>query len=283
MKIVKRNNKNYIPFVILLLIHTLMLGYTFYRKKDRKRLFILLLSGTGLCFLFEYLVLSLFSAYQYKPKIFRNKELDNLLGALLSQAVFIPFTAVFLTAFNLGWKGKLFFAFYFSGVEKLFLKLKVHQNNWWKTKFTITLLPLFFFLNDWWYKHLKAGTPIIQFSSLFLGILVNGLNFLYSRSLFRSTRNSLWHWHDWKQHFKVAPIYSIILSFITAAILKYDGSIKGFITAFSFAKLLDYPFKKRFREVLANNSIHVIMIYLAVQLKKLIYNDLMKYTELQKD
>lgn len=285
MKIIKRHKKNSIPFLILLLIHTFMLGYTFYRKKDRKRLFILLLSGTGFCFLFEYLVLSLFSAYRYKPKIFRNKELDNLLGALLSQAVFIPFTAVYLTAFKLGWKGKLFFAIYFSGVEKLFLKLKVHQNNWWKTSFTITLLPLFFFINDWWYKHLKVRTPIVQFGSLFLGIMVNSLNFLYSRSIFRNIRFGLWRWHDWKQHFKIAPIYSIILSFATAIIIKNNSFDKGFLKAVSIAKLLDYSLyktrfgKHRFRQITASNSIHIIMIYLAVYLKRLIYIDILKEKE----
>lgn len=280
-----KNKKNAIPFLILSFIHTSLLVYTFYKHKDRKRLLILLLSGMGLCFLFEYVVLSLFNAYRYKPKIFINKDLDNFLGAILSQAIFVPFTAIFLTAFKLGWKGKAFFAIYFAAIEKVFLRLKVHQNNWWKTRFTVTLIPVFFFINDLWYNQLKAGTPIFQFGSLFLSILVNGLNLMYSMSVLRKFRFGLGRLHKWKEHFKIAPLYSILLSFMTAIFVKKDSTAKAIFKAFSFAKLFDMIVletgvaKKNFRHVLINNSIHLLMIYLATRFKKWIYTDLKTETE----
>jgi hypothetical protein len=282
MILVKNKNQNFIPFFILLFIHTFMLVFTFYKKKDWKSLTVLLLTGMGLCFLFEYFVLSLFKAYRYKPKVFVNKDLDNFLGAILSQAVFIPFTAIFLTAFKLGWKGKLFFSLFFSSVEKLFLYLKIHKNNWWKTRYTLSLIPVFFTINDLWYRHLRSGTPIVQFCSLFLSILAKGLFLLYFMPLLQKFRFGLGRWHTWKEHFEIAPLYSIAHSFITAVIIKKDSSLKGVVMAFSFVKLMDLFVtktrfvKRKFSQSLINNSIHILMILWAAHLKKWIYKDILK-------
>ncbi|MBT2680918.1 hypothetical protein J7E38_18155 [Bacillus sp. ISL-35] len=262
-----KRNKNYLPFLILLIVHTWMLAFTFYRKKDRKKLFITLLSGMGLCFIFEYVVLSLFRAYRYKPRIFLNKDLDNFLGAIHSQAVFVPFTALFLTAFKIGWKGKVFFSLYFAGIERLFLKWSIHQNHWWKTTYTMTLIPLFFYINDFWYGQLRKGSPIFKFGSLFLGILVSGLNLMYSMSIFRKFKFGRGRRHSWKEHFRVAPLYSFALSFVTAVIIKKNSGMKGILYSFAFSKFMDFSVMKtgiamkNFRHVLINNSIHFLMIY----------------------
>ncbi|RSD25380.1 hypothetical protein [Mesobacillus subterraneus] len=276
----KLNKKHPIPFLILLVLHSCLLIFTFYKNKDRKRLTITLLSGMGLCFIFEYFVLSLFNAYRYKPKLFVNKDLDNFMGAILSQAIFVPFTVIFLTAFKIGWRGKAFFALFFAVIEKLFLRMGVHQNNWWKTRFTITLIPIFFYINDFWYQQLRIGTPIFQFGSLFLSILVNGLNLMYSMSILRKFRFGLGRWHRWKEHFMVAPIYSFTLSMTTALLIKKDSHAKGIISAFAFTKIMDMLVmrtgvaKQNFRHFLINNSIHLLMIFWAVLVKKWIYQDL---------
>jgi hypothetical protein len=275
-----RNKKNPMPFFILLFLHTSLMIYAFYKNKDRKRLLITLLSGMGLCFIFEYFILSLFKAYRYKPKLFKNRDLDNFFGAILSQAVFIPFTATFLTAFKIGWKGKVLFAVFFGLIEKLFLFMGIHSNRWWKTRFTVTFIPLFFFINDIWYQQLRIGTPIFHFGSLFLGILVNGLNLMYSMSILRKFRFGYERWHSWKEHFRIAPIYSFILSLATALIIKNDSGWKGILKALGFAKIMDALVmkagiaKSNFRHVIINNSIHLFMIFWAALLKKWIYKDL---------
>lgn len=277
-----RNKKHYMPFFILLFIHTSLMMYAFYKNKDRKRMLITLLSGMGLCFIFEYFILSLFKAYRYKPKLFKNKDLDNFFGAIMSQAVFVPFTAIFITAFKIGLKGKVLFAIFFGLIEKLFLLTGIHRNNWWKTRYTVALIPLFFYINDFWYQQLRTGTPIFHFSSLFLGILVNGLNLMYSMSILRKFRFGFERWHSWKEHFKVAPIYSFTLSMATSLIIKNDSGWKGILQAFSFTKIMDVLVmksgiaKRNFRHFIINNSIHLFMIFWAALLKKWIYNDLRK-------
>lgn len=91
--------------------------------------------------------------------------------------------------------------------------------------------------------------------------------------------------HKWKEHFKIAPLYSILLSFMTAIFVKKDSTAKAIFKAFSFAKLLDMIVletgvaKKNFRHVLINNSIHLLMIDLATRFKKWIYTDLKTETE----
>ncbi len=280
-----RNKKHYLPFFVLLFIHSSLLIYTFYKRKDRKLLFITLLSGMGLCFIFEYFILSHLKAYRYKPKLFKNKDLDNFFGAIMSQAVFVPFTAIFLTAFKVGWKGKFLFAMFFGLVEKLFLFMGIHKNNWWKTRYTVTLIPIFFYIIDFWYQQLRLGTPIFHFSSLFLGVLVNGLNLMYSLSIFRKFRFGLEKWHSWEEHLKIAPIYSFILSAATTLIIKGHSGWKGIFRSFAFTQIMDMLVlrtgiaKQNFRHFVINNAIHFSMIFWAVLLKRWIYKDVPKQNE----
>lgn len=276
----KRNKMKSIPFIVLFFIHSILLGYTLYKKKDRKRLVVLLFSGIGLCFLFEYVILSLLKAYQYKPNILKNKQLDNFLGAILSQAIFVPFTGVFLTAFHFSWRGKLMAGFYFAAIEKLFIALGIHQNKWWKTRYTIIFLPVFFLINDVWYKHLKLGTPIFHFGSLFLTVMVNGLNLLFTMSVINNFRFGYGGLRNWQDHFKTAPIYSISLSLFTALILNKNNNKRGMGIAFLFAKLIDLIImktgmvKNNFKHPILNNSIHMLMIYLAYRVRKMVYSDI---------
>jgi hypothetical protein len=67
---------------------------------------------------------------------------------------------------------------------------------------------------------------------------------------------------------------------ITAIIIKNDSTINGIAKAFAFTKVIDLLVmktgiaKQNFRPTLINNSIHVLMIYLATRFKKWIYIDL---------
>ena len=65
------------------------------------------MSNIGLAYLLEFFVLNIFKGYRYKPRVMKKKYFDNILGAILSQAIFVPFTAVFLTTLKIGWIGKI--------------------------------------------------------------------------------------------------------------------------------------------------------------------------------
>lgn len=233
---------NRIPFIILAIIHTTLLIYAFYKNKDRKGLFALLMSIIGFAYLFEYIVFTLFQAYRYKPNFFKNKHLDSTFGAILSQAIYIPFTAVFITAFQFGWKVKLFFVAYFYTIEKLFVKLGVYKLNWWKSVYTMPFLPIYFTISDFWYKHLKRGTPSVLSVSLFQMLIVVKANSFYLLAVFRKLRFGLGSFHSWREHFILTTLYTIICSFITTYSLKKQNWSTT-IKASSFLLIMDWLLK----------------------------------------
>jgi hypothetical protein len=219
-----RKRNNFIPFLILFIIHSVLLGYSFTKTKDKKQLFTLLMSNIGFAYLFEYIVLNLLNAYTYKPKIIKNTRLDDIFGAILSQAIFVPFTAAFLTARKIGWFGKALAGCYFSLVEILFLRLGIYKQNWWITAYTLVLTPFYFFVSDFWESLLRKKIPIIQYLSLFLMIMVTEANLLFVFAVKHKLRFGLGRYHSWTEHFILVPLYAISLSlFATWSFVKKNA------------------------------------------------------------
>lgn len=244
MKNPKRNNK--IPFIALFLIHSGLLGYSFYKSKNKKQLFTLLMSNIGFAYLLEFFVLNLFKAYKYKPKIMKKNYFDNILGAILSQAIFVPFTAVFSTSLKLGWIGKfLLGGIYFSLVELFFLKLKVYKHYWWRTKYTLILIPLYFKISDWWSIFLSRKNSIIRFISLFLMIMVTEANLLFVFASTRKIRFGLGKHHSWTEHFIIVPIYAISISIFSTLSLLKQNNWGSKIRILVISMVIDQIFKKR--------------------------------------
>ncbi|MBB6453357.1 hypothetical protein HNQ94_001805 [Salirhabdus euzebyi] len=274
----RKLHKNSYPFFILFVIHTGLLFYTFYKKKPRKPIFVLLMSNIGMAYLFEYIVLNIFQAYKYKPKIISKPYLDNIFGAMLSQTIFVPFTAVYLTVFKMNWLKRILISFYFLAIEKLFIRLKIYKTYWWKSIYTFLLITIFFLISDLWHRQLKKGKESVMFLSLFFMTMVTGANLLYVMAVARKFRFGRGRFHSWKEHFIVAPLYSISLSLFTAWMVFKNGGINGFIKSFVFVKIVDWCItsrrivKQNFQSFLLNNSIHACMICLTYQYKKWIYD-----------
>lgn len=273
----RRLNRNSVPFGILFIIHSGMLCYSFYKYKNRKNLFILLLANIGLAYLFEYIVLNLMHSYKYKPKLLKNKKLDNVFGGILSQAIFVPFTAIFVTGNQLGWKVKLFFSFYFAFIENLFLTLKVYRHNWWRTLYSFLLFPFYFRLSDFWYKQLKKGQPVIQFVTLYLSTFVIGINMLFVLSVVRKFRFGWGRHHSWEEHFILAPLYSFFLSFVSTMFFSKKNNWRSWLSMLGFSIIFDIflqkmkVIKSKLNSPFFNNFLHVFMIFIAALFRKWIY------------
>lgn len=208
----KKLKRNTVPFLILFIIHTCLLGFSFYKNKNKKQIFTLLMSNIGFAYLLEFFVLNLSNAYSYRPKVMKKKILDNILGAILSQAIFVPFTAVFLTAGKIGWRGKFLAGFYFSLVEISFLRLGVYKHHWWKTSYTFILMPIYFKISDLWNNFLGNINPLVRFVSLFLTIMVTEANLLFIFASRRKLRFGFGRYHSWREHFIIVPLFAIALS-----------------------------------------------------------------------
>jgi hypothetical protein len=273
----KPKKRNKIPFILLLIIHTSMLGYSFYKTKNKKQLFTLLMANIGFAYLLEYIVLNVFHAYTYKPKLIKKNFFDNIFGAILSQGIFVPFTAVFSTVMKIGWVGKLLLGgIYFSLVELIFLRLKVYKHNWWKTIYTLILIPLYFRISDWWNILLDKRNPIVRFISLFLMILVSEANLLFIFASTRKVRFGFGRRHSWSEHFIIVPLYAIVLSlFSTVSFLKHNNwfsKIKVLLMSIG----LDQIFKKL--KIVKGNfhvvdyfTVRILMIFLYGKFSDLVY------------
>jgi hypothetical protein len=278
--------KKSFPFLFLFVIHTIFLCYTFYkRENNRKSLFILLLTNIGFAYVFEFIILNLFNSYQYKPKFLKNRYLDNIFGAFLSQGVFLPFTANFISAFGFSWKVKIMFAIYFSLVERLFIKLGVFSNKWWRTLYTIFLIPVYFRISDLWYKNLLKGNGFILYTSFFMMTWVTGVSLLNVFSVLRKIKFGMGRFYTWHDHFILAPLYWFLVSLCTTYLIKDDDNWKGKLHSFMFMKILDTLLEK-LKIVKSNlhfsifNNIHqLLMIYITSKFRNLIYSRQYKNVE----
>jgi hypothetical protein len=272
-------NSNTLPFIILFVIHTALLIYTFGKNKNRKSLFILLLSNIGFAYFFEFFILNLFHSYEYKPNLFKKKYLDNILGAFLSQGVFVPFASIFISSFGFGWKIKAMFAIYFAIVERIFIKLGVFKNNWWRTMYTVFLIPLYFKISENWYKGLIKGNSNILFTSFLLMTWVTGLSVLNILGVLRKVRFGLGKIYSWREHFIISTLYWLTISIFTTYTIHQKPNWQGKIQSFLFMKGVDWflikmgIIKSHLTNVLFMNGLQILMLYLSVIYKNIIYRD----------
>jgi hypothetical protein len=209
----KRVNKNSIPFLVLGVIHICVFLLLSKRKKQ-KGIWILLLSNIGFAYLFEYPTLNLFHGYQYKPKIMKRRIFDSILGAIFSQALYVPITATLLTIFNKNLKWKVGFGLLYFGIEVLFLQLKIYKLSWWRPIFTPILLNGYFFISDGFYKAFSAQKRWALALAHYLAVEVVWVTFMFfsaAKGYIQFGRGSI---HTWAEHFKITPLYSLILSLI---------------------------------------------------------------------
>jgi hypothetical protein len=206
----------------------------------------------------------------------KKKYFDNILGAILSQAIYVPFTAVFFTTLKIGWVGKLVGGFYFSLIELIFLKLKVYKHNWWRTVYTLLLLPLYFLISDWWNIFLQKKIPVIRFISLFLMTMVTEANLLFLFASSRKIRFGLGRNHTLNEHFIIVPFYAIALSlFSTMSYLK-QNNLAAKIKVLVITLGLDLFFKrlKLLKEkfhVFNYLMVRVLVIFLYGKFRDLVY------------
>ncbi|MCL6572245.1 MAG: hypothetical protein K6T88_11260 [Bacillus sp. (in: Bacteria)] len=274
----KRINRNSLPFMILFLIHSILLGLIFTKNKNRKQLFILLLSNIGVAYLFEFFVLNLLHAYIYKPKVVKNKVFDNIFGAVLSQAIFVPFTAVVLTSLRSKWLTKMATATYFVVIEFLFLWLGIYRHNWWKIVYTYLLLPFYFKWSDLWYDYMTKRNPIVRWVSLFLMILVTETNLNLLLAISRKVRFGFGRYHSWTEHFILVPLYSIVLSLFTTFSLSKENNLCARVRVILFEAVLSKFLEKK--KLLKNNYLLIeslllrfLMIFIYGQYKVLLFGD----------
>ena len=136
---------NYIPYLALILLSVLFFIFSWLKAKS-KNLIVLYLTTAGLIYLFEYVVLVLFKAYEYTPGIFKDQYFDNIFGANVSDGFILPSLVCFCAIYGLSFWWVIVIILGFCGIESIFLHLHVYRHIWWKTIYTGLSLPIVFFL-----------------------------------------------------------------------------------------------------------------------------------------
>jgi hypothetical protein len=216
---------NFFWFLLLIIFSVLLFTYTIWNKRNPK-IIIIYLVMIGLAFIFEYVILVIFDAYVYSPNIIKDDYFDNMLGAIISQALIIPTFIVFFSAFRFKYRYIFLFVLMFAGIEEFFLWLDIYKHNWWRTPFTSIILIFTFILCDVWFSFTKYTSSLkTKKINLFFSILsVNNLFIFFMVLLFETYLYQLgWFENTSRDHITGNGIYLFFLSvFMTYVILNYS-------------------------------------------------------------
>ncbi|WP_226526945.1 hypothetical protein [Metabacillus niabensis] len=176
----------------------------------------------------------MFQAYRYKPTLVKKKYFDNVLGAILSQGLYIPVSATFITVFGKKLKWKLGFTLFYYCIERLFIFLKIYKINWWKPIYTVILLPIYYLLSDFFYKGLEQQKIMVNKIAHYLTIMVIETIFMYVLAYNGLIRFGIKHSYSTRLHFMIAPVYCMFMSFISTTLAKEKGIFFRVVHLFSY-------------------------------------------------
>jgi hypothetical protein len=156
---------NFIPYLILAAISIIALSILLFQKRAAW-LLILLLSFSGMIYVFEFSIFVWQNSYSYFPHIVGISYYDNVLGAVVSNLLAVPVAATYVAVFRLSWLWIVCLAFAFGGIEWTFLQLGIYEHDWWRTVYTILALILFFRFARQWPIWLSGRNHAIMFITL---------------------------------------------------------------------------------------------------------------------
>lgn len=171
-----------------------------------------LIPNIGFSYIFEVFVLAFLNAYKYKPNIMKKSMVDNIVGAILSQAIYIPIMATFISLHKHGLGWKLGITLYYVIVERIFLRLKIFKTYWWKTRYTAFFLPVAFYLSDYWSNKLTEKNKVVGTASTYLTLNVFQSNLLITLAMLKKSRfKRKWKRLTLQEHIKVGSTYALFI------------------------------------------------------------------------
>lgn len=146
---------------------------------NRLRRFFLYTVFLGFGFLAEAIIYAFLGSYQYFPKLLKEPFFDSNLGAISSNQLALPGTAVLISVYQVGWKGILFASGVFVGIEWFFVKLGIYVHYWWRLSYTAIILPFYYALAKDLYRRLAH--PMRGFIHMvtlywFVGAITGGIH-----------------------------------------------------------------------------------------------------------
>lgn len=158
----------------------ILLGFTtfielvviFSKVTDRKPVFAIYLTISGMAFCFEMIVLSYLKAYTYYPMLLPHSPPDDSIAGNIFSQFSVTATALLIVVLRLKYYWYFIFALMYGAIEELFLALGVYKQNWYQTWMTVVFLLILFWVTKHVYRiaftRLKG---FFRYVFIFLGLL----------------------------------------------------------------------------------------------------------------
>ena len=172
---------NTIWYILLGITTIIEIIIMFYKAENRKSMFALYCTVSGMTFAFEIIIFTLLKSYNYYPMIIPESQYDDaFVGNLFSQFS-VSATALLIAVLDL----KFYWFFIFAGaygiIEELFLYLGIYKHYWYQTWMTIVGLVLLFWIAKRMYKSsLTYIGRIWRYVYIFFGLITLHENTMWS-------------------------------------------------------------------------------------------------------
>lgn len=159
---------NTIWYILLAVSSIITLVFTLIKSKNRKFTIAYTLAALGFVYMIEAVLVVIFNAYDYYPKIVNDMFQDTVLGNIFSQ-VSIASTSAFAIVYNLSYGWYVLFAFIYYLIDIFFVKLRIYEHYWYKSIYTfIGFIPLFILIKKYYIKFINSSKYIFNYIILYL-------------------------------------------------------------------------------------------------------------------
>ncbi|MFC0215091.1 hypothetical protein ACFFK0_22090 [Paenibacillus chartarius] len=216
---------NYVPYLVLCLIHIPMLITVAVRKRQYS-VIVVSLGFSGIVYVVEYVILVLLGSYSYYPGLLPDRFQDSVLGAVVSNLIAIPVTATVIAVNQLSNKWIMGAVLLFACTEWLFVKLGVYELHWWRIPYTSICLVVFFSFGRLWYKGLMRRNRWCRFVTLHMQTwsMVATIMFLFNISGIRLFHLGLVE-EVHRDDIMLASIFGFAVSLLIAAAILFTKHI----------------------------------------------------------
>ena len=160
---------NTIWYVLLAITRIVSMVFVMIKSRNRKFTIAFTLAILGFTYLIESILVILFNAYTYYPKIVDDLFQDAVLGNMFSQ-VSISCTTILIIVYNLPYRWYFLISFIYYLIDILFVKLGIYQHFWYRSIYTfIGLLIFFWFVKMCYSKLIASSKYVAHYVPLFFG------------------------------------------------------------------------------------------------------------------
>jgi hypothetical protein len=171
---------NTIWYILLCITTVIELLYVLLKAQDRRRMFALFLSFSGLAYIIEILIVAVFKGYEYFPLIFHQISPldDTIMGNIFSQFS-IAATALLVSFLGLRRYWYVICALLYGIIEQLFLYLGIYEQHGYATWMTVIGLSiLLWVMKKMYQKAFREPGRIFRYVLTLLAVYVPYFLFL---------------------------------------------------------------------------------------------------------